>query len=508
MTYFDKDLSLELGNAYRHLKQVGCLRSKQNDTWAKMLKGTGRILTDSRLVKTGDIFVAYQGLETDSHKFIPGVLSKKPGLIIAENCTGLDNSSEDVPILFCENSRQAWAYLCALACGNPQDKLQSLAITGTNGKTSSLWILKSLFESHQIPYLTIGTLGIYINGQHYPSQHTTPDPPMLYLSLKKAVDLGVTVMAMEASSHSIVQEKLAPIRFSCAAWTSFSQDHLDFHETMEAYWKVKWSLFTHYLQTRGRAILNTSLDPSPPVEALAENEVITYGQGSKDSKVDLRLSQAVNGKHGSQIELSYKGSQYRYQIPFWGVYNLENFLCALAMFETIDGKFPEASKTIELSGIPGRLQKVQTKSENKPCVLIDYAHTPDALEKAIDAIKPDCKGKVIVVFGCGGDRDHDKRSKMGAIAEAHAHKVILTSDNPRSESPKKIIDEIKTGFLKSQPVMIEDRKSAIFWSISNAHKDDFVLIAGKGHESYQIIGSKVFEFDDYKIAKSALEAEK
>ncbi|MFK7823782.1 MAG: UDP-N-acetylmuramoyl-L-alanyl-D-glutamate--2,6-diaminopimelate ligase [Oligoflexales bacterium] len=507
MTYFEKDLILNLKLAYEHLKQQDCVNAQGLFPWESGLQGKGRIISDSRQIKAGDIFIAYEGLRTDSHEYIPEVLNKKPGLIIAEKPSSLEEESQKAPILLVNNSRKAWSYLCALACGNPQNELTNIAITGTNGKTSSLWMLKSLFESHNIPYATIGTLGIYLNGDQFRTSHTTPDPPILYLSLKLALEKGVKILAMEASSHAIAQEKLAPIRFNCIAWTSFSQDHLDFHKTMDAYWKVKWSLFLKSLAPGGRAIINTSISPIPPYEKLACQDIVTYGLGKSTLKPLMAVSQIATGNGGSDVYLSYKGSEFHYQIPYWGSHNVENFLCALGVYEKAVGKMPSPRKTIDLSGVPGRLQKVPSKKLNAPCVLIDYAHTPDALEKTIETIKPYCSGMVYVVFGCGGERDRNKRKKMGLIAETLADKVVLTSDNPRNEPAEKILKDIQRGFLKSQPVMIEDRKSAIAWSIEYAKKDDFILVAGKGHENYQIIGSKVFEFDDFQVAKAILDSE-
>ncbi|NRA43555.1 MAG: UDP-N-acetylmuramoyl-L-alanyl-D-glutamate--2,6-diaminopimelate ligase [Oligoflexales bacterium] len=507
MTNPNEELSCNLKHAFELLRDKNCLKKQQEDLWTKNLHGQGKILCDSRLVETGDIFIAYKGLTTDSHRFIPEIIKKKPGLIIAEEKPTSEASSLESPVLLVENSRKAWSYLCALACGNPQDKMRPVAITGTNGKTSTLWILKSLLEAEHVPTATIGTLGIFIDGMQFPSSHTTPDPPLLYLSLKKAVEKGVKVLAMEASSHSIAQEKLAPISYSCIAWTSFSQDHLDFHKTMDAYWQTKWSVFAKNLANGGRAILNTGITPFPCYKNLPTSDVVTYGQTQGDEYTDLALTEVKTGKDGSSIRLHYKGTNYQFRIPYWGRHNIENFICALAIFEKLMNKMPSPQSTASLSFVPGRLQRVPT-TKNKPHVFIDYAHTPDALEKALGALRPDCSGKIYLVFGCGGERDQDKRPKMGAIAEAMADTVVITSDNPRSEDPEEILNDIKSGFLKTQPVMIEDRKSAITWAIKHAQNDDFVLVAGKGHESYQIIGSQVHEFDDYKVAKTALEAEK
>ena len=507
MTYFDKDLILDLKLAYEHLKKQPNLCVQDPFAVSGTLEGEGRIISDSREIMPGDIFIAYEGESIDSHQYIPKVLEKNPGLIIAEKQTLFGKPEQKAPILLVKNSRKAWSYLCALACGNPQNKMTNIAITGTNGKTSSLWMLKSLFDSHKIQYLAIGTLGIYMDGEHFNIEHTTPDPPTLYLSIKLALDKGIKVLAMEASSHSIAQEKLAPIRFNCLAWTSFSQDHLDFHKTMDAYWKVKWRLFTEHLAARGSSILNIDLNPFPPFEELDYQDVVTYGLEKDGLQPSLSAREITTGKDGSEISLSYKGSIFKYKIPYWGDHNIENFLCALAIFEKTQSTMPLPIKTCDLSGVPGRLQRVQTIKPDAPCVLVDYAHTPDALKKSIMAIKPYCNGEVYVVFGCGGERDRDKRKKMGAIAESLADKVVITSDNPRHEPSMKILEDIQTGFLTSQPVMIEDRKSAIIWAIKRAQASDFILVAGKGHETYQIIGSEVLDFDDYQVAKAVLDAE-
>ena len=496
--------------AFQVIKSVPSLAKNfqvLNDS--KLTSNAAKIKTNSQDVSEGDIFIAYRGNRTDSHIFISEVISKNPSMIIVENPRYLETKT-NTPIICVTNSRETWSYLCAHSFGNPQDDLFFLGVTGTNGKTSSIWILRQLFLAENIPCLSIGTLGIYLGNEEFQHSHTTPDPPVFfkYLDLARAKDIKIVIM--EVSSHSIVQKKLSPIKFHGLSWTSFSRDHLDFHKSMENYWEAKWSIFRNQIKPGGKAFLNNKINPSPPIDLIPADVMFYEFRTPKTTMINspsATIDTEISHTEGTQINIQIPNTKgLRGKIPYWGQFNLENFLNACLLFLHATNRLPQVTSFHKLQHVPGRLQRVGFDQQRKtPTVIIDYAHTPDALEKALKALRPYCKGQLYVVFGCGGERDKGKRPKMAAVAEKLSDFIFLTSDNPRGEDPLSILKDIELGFSTKHAVMIEiNRRIAIEMALRKARVDDFLLIAGKGHEAYQMIGTSKFDFDDYKISQSIL----
>lgn len=442
-----------------------------------------RLVTDSRKFQEGDVFIAYRGVGHDGHEYISSLT--QPGLIICEKA--IDISS---PWIRVTNARKAWAQLCAREMEHPQRSLRMIGITGTNGKTSTVWNLRQMFEQAGQPVLAIGTLGIMMAGETLPSTHTTPDPPQLFAILRRAVDLGIETAIMEVSSHAIYQEKLAPIQFDAVGFTSFSRDHLDLHGTMEAYFAEKKRLFTELAKPDAHRWMCAGIERPWII-----SEAKTYGF-TRGILPDVAIDRIVSNHQGSQISGVSFGSM---QLPFVGLYSCENALLAACIYKDFFGQWP----TAKLVSVPGRMEVVGHQQSDKPLVLVDYAHTPDALEKVLKALRALPQKKITVVFGCGGDRDRGKRPMMRQIAETWADCVIVTSDNPRTEDPESIIRDI-VGASTKVKVMV-DRREAIAWAIASSDASGVVLLAGKGHEETMEIAGRKIPFDDRCVAREFLQ---
>ncbi|MFK7873096.1 MAG: Mur ligase family protein [Oligoflexales bacterium] len=423
-------------------------------------QGSGSIQVDSRKVKPGDIFITWTQYENEARKNgAQLVIGSSPTCDIQVSC-----------------GRSAWTWLCAAAYQHTHRKLTLLGITGTNGKTSTAWIASALLRSAGRKVLTIGTLGAFFDEHtREPLIHTTPDPDVLFPLLQRAYEQQAIVV-MEVSSHSIAQKKLIPLSFTGCAFTSFSQDHLDYHETMENYWNTKWS----FVKEAKHVALFEKLNRTLP-------HAVTYGY---DKSSDLHLSH-----HDESLQLSCSFFEGKAHIPWLGVFAEQNFAAAWLLASFAGVILP--SEMWHGSTIPGRMQK----AHHCPDVFIDYAHTPDALEQTLQSFTRKLSGKIIVLFGCGGDRDQEKRALMGEVATRLADTTVLTSDNPRSESPDRILDDIQKGC--SIPITrISDRKAAIHFALQSANKNDIVILAGKGHETTQEVNGSRTPFDDVKIVQS------
>ena len=491
------------------LKKSGCLSQEVVSFRNKFVKNEPIITTRSQDIGKGDVFIAYRGTKVDSHDFIKDVQLKKPAMIIYDkDDLSLRASVCDTMMIKVRNSREAWSFLSANSMNNPQDSMSFIGVTGTNGKTSTSWMLRSMLNLQNIPNICIGTLGIYINNEKIDTPHTTPDPPVLFSILREGLKRGVTIVVMEISSHSIVQKKISPIQFQSISWTSFSRDHLDFHGSMKNYWQAKWSVFSSNLSINGSAILNADLSPFPPIDDLPQKTLVykVPGQSSRPAKPFATLQALESNVKGTKVKIEIDHKPFVGNIPFWGKHNLENFLNAFLLFKFGLGFDHQPHSWKALEQVPGRLQLVKLKNHTKtPSVFIDYAHTPDALENSLCALRPYCKGKLLVLFGCGGNRDNGKRPEMGKIAELYADYIVLSSDNPRFECSEKIIQDIKQGMSQDSKVFIEkDRKKALEKVIEHGQAEDFILVAGKGHENYQVIGETSLSFDDYKISHNLL----
>ncbi len=477
------------------------------------------ICLDSRLVGDGSVFVAVKGTVYDGHDFIEQAVDRGAKYIVSQTAdAGKEQGSKSCEIVLVEDSAEAAAVLAQAGRGNPASKLTNLAVTGTNGKTTVAYLVRSVIRTTGQKCGLVGTIVFDTGLDSSQADLTTPDCCSIADGQERMVRGGAKYMVIEASSHALAQSRLAAINFKAAAFTNLAGDHLDYHKTKDEYLAAKTRLFTA-LSPGATAVLNKQSHEAELIAAKIRDKEIQILWYSVDDHADITANVESMTVSGTNFVIKYSGKSAIVKTPLLGRYNVSNHLAAAGLclaagfdLETI------AAGLSALAMVPGRLEKIdidsisgasehdKRRSEN-PSVLIDYAHTDDALKNAISALKPFCKGTLYVVFGCGGDRDRTKRPRMARVAEQLADFVIVTSDNPRTEKPEDIIDEIVTGFENpdSKTIVIQpDRKKAIEFAIKTAARDDIVLIAGKGHEDYQIIGTQKFDFSDKLIAQKCL----
>jgi len=494
-----------------------------------------RVCVDSRLVQDGDVFVAVAGSVYDGHDFIAQAVAKGAKYVVAEkHDRNIGHQASSVEVVTVEDSAQAAALLAQASRGNPALRLINLAVTGTNGKTTTAYLVHSVIQTAGQRCGLIGTI-IYDTGSgSCQASLTTPDSLAIAEAQQQMVKAGAKFMVIEASSHALSQNRLAGIEFKAAAFTNLTGDHLDYHKTRESYLSAKTKLFSA-LSPDATAVLNKQ---SPEAQHIAEKTKAKILWYAVDEPADISAHIESMDINGTVFVLKYHESratshESRIKTPLLGRHNVSNHLAAagLCLAAGVDLQTIAAGLSA-LQGVPGRLEKVgrvgfsppSPSKENggaSPTLLIDYAHTDDALKNVLTTLKPLCKGRLMVVFGCGGDRDRTKRPRMARVVEQFADLVIVTSDNPRTEKPQAIIDEIVAGFEKGPAIphvelpvtgderratkIIEpDRRKAIELAIKTAGRDDIVLIAGKGHETYQIIGTRKFDFSDKAVAEEYL----
>ncbi len=459
-------------------------------------KNPPRIQTDSRLIRDGDIFVAVKGTVYDGHDFIDQALANGAEYIVCEGGT-------QHKAVIVEDSAEAAAILAQAAKGNPASRLTNLAVTGTNGKTTVAFLVRSCIQQSGEKCGLIGTV-LYdtCSGRGCDASLTTPDCLTIAAGQEEMVKNGAKYMVIEASSHALSQNRLAHINFRAAAFTNLSGDHLDYHKTKEDYLAAKTRLFSS-LSPDSTAVLNIESPEAEYIAAQTEAKLLWYGI---DREADLTAHIESMDIAETVFTMEYEGQSAVVKTALPGRYNVCNHLAAVGLclcagfdLDTI------AAGLSALQAVPGRLEKIDW--DGPFSVIIDYAHTDDALKNILATLKPLCKGKLEVVFGCGGDRDRTKRPRMAKVVEEFADSIIVTSDNPRTENPDAIINEVVTGFENrdSRTITVQpDRAKAIELAIKNACKDDIVLIAGKGHETYQIIGKTKIHFSDKEIAEQFL----
>ncbi len=404
------------------------------------------------------------------------------------------------------DSSLALASLAQAANGNPADKLTNLAVTGTKGKTTVTFLVRSCFQAAGEKCGLIGTV-IYDTGIDVsPAPLTTPDCLTIAKSQSQMLKAGAKYMVIEASSHALDQNRVAAINFKAAAFTNLTGDHLDYHKTAENYLAAKSKLFA-MLSPDATAVLNKQSHYSKEIAAITKAKVLWF---AVDEKAELSAEIHSIDDSGTTFTLQYQGQSIRIKTPLLGRFNVANHLAAAGLCLAAGLDLKTVTRGLSaLDAIPGRLENV--KSDAPFTVLVDFAHTDDALDNVLSTLKPLCKARLIVVFGCGGDRDKTKRPRMAKVVEKYADMAIVTSDNPRTENPDDIISQIVAGFKDpgSSKIKIEpDRKKAIALAIDSAKKGDVVIIAGKGHESYQIIGKQKFPFSDQQIALDLLKTKK
>jgi UDP-N-acetylmuramoyl-L-alanyl-D-glutamate--2,6-diaminopimelate ligase len=471
-----------------------------------------QVCIDSRQVREGDVFVAVKGAACDGHDFIGAACANEAGYIVHQAGRAVDGlSNGSVPIAVADPAKAA-GLLAQAAKGNPASHLTNLAVTGTNGKTTVAYLVRSCLQHAGHRCGLMGTVVYDTGSETISASLTTPDCLTVADLQSRMVAAGATHAVMEASSHALSQDRLAGIDFKAAAFTNLTGDHLDYHKTKEDYLAAKSRLFAD-LEAGAIAVLNKQ---SPESEIIAQQTKARVWWYAIDEPTDIRAVIRSMTVEGTRFTLEFAGHEAKVTTPLLGKHNVANHLAAAGLCLAAGLKLEQVAAGLSsLTTIPGRLERI---NEGAPAVIVDFAHTDDALQNVLQTLRPLCKGNLIVVFGCGGDRDKTKRPRMAKVAEQLADIVIVTSDNPRTEDPNSIIADITAGFerivasratsdeRRATPLIESDRRKAIELAIRSAKLDDIVLIAGKGHETYQIIGTQKHDFSDKAIARQYLQA--
>lgn len=455
---------------------------------------------NSKTTKKGDIFICLVGEHTDGHNFAQMAIDNGAAALLVEH--KLDDVK--IPQVVVDSTRHKIADIADRFYSSPSKGLNLIGITGTNGKTTVTHLIQKIFEENGEKCALIGTLGYKLssNSEYRDAKHTTPQAPELQATLRLIKDVEkIDNVVMEVSSHALDQNRTGGCRFDGAVFTNLTQDHLDYHITMDNYFKAKALLFEN-LKEGNFAVINADDEYAQRFLSVVPDGVRTFTYGVKNS-ADLMAKDIVFSLNGAEFKLVFKNDEYNVNLHMNGMFSVYNVLAALASAVAMNIDIKVALKTLEnVHGVAGRFEVVN----KKPLVIVDYAHTPDGLENVLKSAReitpPD--GKLICLFGCGGDRDATKRPKMGRIAQDLADKIIITSDNPRSEDPQQIITDIIAGLQSVNPdkVVVEpDRGEAIALLKTFAQNNDVVLIAGKGHEDYQILKDKTIHFDDREEAR-------
>jgi len=467
------------------------------------------IAYDSRQVKPGAIFVALRGVHADGARFAPQAIANGAAAVVAESAPLAGIS---VPWLRVPNARAALAELAAGFFGDPSEELALVGITGTNGKTTTAYLLSAIFESAGIKCGRIGTIGyLVVAGREQAASRTTPEAPDLQQMLRDMVKQGCGACVMEVSSHALALRRVDHLRFAAGIFTNLTRDHLDFHGDMESYFGAKRRLF-EMLPDGAVGVINVDDRRGPDFVAAARRPV-TY---AIDAAADVRPGPLSFSLDGLTFEVRTPRGTVVVRSPLVGRPNAYNILAACAAAISLDLPFSAIEAGVAgLAHVPGRFQVVSDHADDVR-VIVDYAHTDDALKNLLETARPMATGRVVTVFGAGGDRDRTKRPLMGAVAARLSDLVIVTSDNPRTEDPARIIDEVRRGIVvpadraaskgqKGTPSLaIVDRAEAIEKAIKDARSGDLVLLAGKGHEKYQIVGDASLPFDDVAVAREVL----
>jgi UDP-N-acetylmuramoyl-L-alanyl-D-glutamate--2,6-diaminopimelate ligase len=466
------------------------------------------IAYDSRSVTPGAIFVALRGVNADGARFAPQAIAKGAVAVVAETAAP---AGITVPWVQVSNPRDALAALSASYYRNPTDELALVGITGTNGKTTTSYVLASIFEAAGLKCGRIGTIGYKVGGREIDASRTTPEAPDLQQMFRAMLAQGAGACVMEVSSHALSLRRVDYLHFAAGIFTNLTRDHLDFHGDMEAYFVAKRRLF-ELLPEGAVGIINID-DPRGVDLVAAAKRPVSY---AIEAAADVRPGPLSFSLDGLTFDIRTPRGQIHVRSRLVGRPNTYNLLAASAAAMALDLPFSAIEAGITaLEHVPGRFHLVSGSSDDVR-VIVDYAHTDDALKNLLETARPLATGRVVTVFGCGGDRDRTKRPLMGAVAARLSDLVIVTSDNPRSEEPERIIEEIRRGIVMpanrvapkghhgTPSLAIVDRREAIEKAIRDAKPGDLVLIAGKGHEKYQVIGDRTLPFDDGEVARAAL----
>ena len=461
------------------------------------------IAYDSRRVQRNGLFVALRGEKNDGHEFIGQAIENGASVIVAER----EEKNPRATCLLVENTRTALADLAATFYGLPARRLKLAAVTGTNGKTTTTFLIKHICEKAGLRCGLIGTVRYEIGERVLPAARTTPESLDLQELLAQIANAGCRAAAMEVSSHALTQERVRGLEWDVAVFTNLTQDHLDYHGTMKNYFESKAKLFAQLAQQqkKRKPVAVVNMDDYYGEQLLDKIDtkisLITFGMGVR---ADFRASNYRMEFGGTSYQLDARGKSYLVRLPLIGRFNVANSMAALAAANALGLNLREAVLSLGKSPqVPGRLEMVPAKRQFQ--VFVDYAHTPDALLNVLKTLRQLEPGRLIVVFGCGGDRDRQKRPLMGRIADQNADYSIITSDNPRKEDPNAIISEIEKGFGSDRYEKVAGRAEAIARAIAVAQPRDIILIAGKGHETYQEFADHTVPFDDIQVARRAIE---
>jgi UDP-N-acetylmuramoyl-L-alanyl-D-glutamate--2,6-diaminopimelate ligase len=453
------------------------------------------VTRDSRDVRPNDVFVAIRGANVDGHDLV-GSLTAAAAVVVERDVV----APPGVTVVVVPDTRKAFALLAAAQYGYPSRNVKVIGVTGTNGKTTTTTLVDEALRHLAIGSGRIGTTGVVLDGTPVPSSLTTPEAPALQRTLARARDLGLLSISMEVSSIGLDQHRVDGIDFHTAVFTNLSRDHLDYHGTMEKYAACKARLFTDLLREPGGWPRALAFEGDAGRSAIQlPRDCWTYGTKT----ADVRLTHSQTTGEGTALSVETPLGPVSWTSQMVGHHNAQNMVAALGCLLTLDVPIERAGWALsQVGGVAGRFETVS--NPHGALLLVDYAHSPDALASALHAARHLCTGRLFVVFGCGGDRDRGKRPQMGTVADELADVVVVTSDNPRSESPLQIVDDILVGVAKPAHADV-DRAAAIAWTVAQSTPGDVVLVAGKGHETTQEIAGQFHDFDDRVALRRALE---
>ncbi|WP_244835320.1 UDP-N-acetylmuramoyl-L-alanyl-D-glutamate--2,6-diaminopimelate ligase [Clostridium sp. BJN0001] len=468
----------------------------------KILKGTldievNKVEYDSRKVILSDMFICIKGYQTDGHKFIKSAISNGAKVIVLSDDVAID---DDITVIKVDDTRKALAKIGCNYFDNPSKKMKMIGVTGTNGKTTTAFMIKHILDNAGKKTGLIGTIANYIGDEKLHTDRTTPESFELQRLFKKMVDRKMEYCVMEVSSHSLALDRVYNIKYDIGIFTNITRDHLDFHKTFENYYKAKFKLFENSVIK----VVNTDdkygIRVVSDLKNIKADNIFTYSiKNDSDYKAYDEVMESMDIKFSLNMP---EKEEFTIGIP--GEYNISNGLAAIITCDKLGIDKDVIKKSVSEAVVPGRCERAGRKFDLPYDVIIDYAHTPDGLLNILKTARTFTKGRLISVFGCGGDRDKVKRPQMGKIGIDLSDIAIITSDNPRTENPMAIIEDIKKGLDKDNYIIIENRKEAIRKALSIAKKDDVIVIAGKGHETYQILKDKTIHFDEREVIDQIL----
>jgi len=456
---------------------------------------------NSKSVKKGFVFVALKGFRQNGRRFIREAIGKKAGLIVVEGKKPRGKFFQGVEFLEVKDGRKFLAHCAAQFYGFAADKIKVIGITGTNGKTTIAYLLEAILKANRKECGVIGTLNYHYGNKIFKAKNTTPGPVELNSILADMLKAKASYCAMEVSSHALDQQRVGAIAFHSAIFTNLTRDHLDYHKSLERYFQAKAKLF-QALDSRALAVINADDKYSCRLQKLTRAKLVTYAIKNRASVMAKDIQYNIRG---TEFLLVSPVGKIKIKSSLIGEYNVYNLLAAISWSLSVKVSLKVIKRAIEKFAAPsGRLERVGGFSGRN--IFVDYAHTPDALFNVLNALRSLCRGKIVIVFGCGGERDRGKRPEMGRIAERLADYLIITNDNPRSEKPLDIIKDIRKGLRGNNACVIFDRALAIKAGLARVSKDDILLVAGKGHEDYQIIGKRTLHFDDREEISKCLKS--